>query len=241
MVGGDAEKPIGIDRDDMRVCDVFVNRLAVRRLVVRILHDASHRTRTYPIRDRRAYACVSQGVVVQSTEDRILPSDLNYVRVEVDEGRRSDIAVLQDLAHGKTIATPKHEHVLVIRNERHDRMNQGFVVAGLVIRRELQVAVDVESRVVDLLVFRYDEALVWRRLGEDDRLVIQPILELVAPGAVVMKAKCQEAGDGEHDERDGLLPLDLLERDEVDECRECHDHVAGNHDEADLRQGEVGE
>ena len=66
--------------------------------------------------------------------------------------------VLQHLAHRQPVAAAQHQHALRRAVRRHRRVHQGLVVAVLVARVELQVAVQEEPRAG--LALGHDDALV---------------------------------------------------------------------------------
>ena len=82
---------------------------------------------------------------VQPAQQRRGREEPRHVRVELDQRDALDARVLEHLAHRHAVAAAEHEHALrrAVRGQR--RMHQRLVIAVLVARMELQVAVEEEA------------------------------------------------------------------------------------------------
>ena len=94
--------------------------------------------------------------------------------VEVHERDALDLGVLQDLADGEAVAAAEHGDAPRARRGRERGVHERLVVPVLVHGRELEVPVqeELEARPVS----RHDDALVRRRLGDDDLVGVLVLL-----------------------------------------------------------------
>ena len=123
-------------------------------------------------------------VAIERAQQRRGREELRHLRIEVDQRDRFDLRVAQDLAHRQPVAAAEHQHAPRAGQRRQPGVHQRLVVAVLVARAELQVAVEEQAHV--LAPLRDHDALVFRRAGEDDLVRVQPLLrepgEAVGPG-----------------------------------------------------------
>ena len=96
------------------------------------------------------------------------------MRIELDQRDALDARVLQHLAHRHAVAAAEHEDAArrAVRGER--RMDERLVVAVLVARMELQVAVEEEADAG--AAGRHDDALVRARRAVDHAVGVEAVL-----------------------------------------------------------------
>jgi hypothetical protein len=95
----------------------------------------------------------------------VLPAESEDRGVDLDEGHLVDVGVTEHLPQGQTVAAAQHQHPPV--RAGHGRVDERLVVAVLVDRGELQVAVEEQPHV--------GSAADGERLGDDDVLVVAPL------------------------------------------------------------------
>jgi hypothetical protein len=116
-------------------------------------------------------ARIGERAAVELGERRVLARETRHLGVDVDQRDVLDRAVEQDLAHREPVSPAEHEHAPRLGPQREGRMHQRLVVAVLVDARELQPAVQVELETGRAA--RHDDALVGRRLGQDDVVAVE--------------------------------------------------------------------
>ena len=185
------------------------------------------------------HARILQRAAVERAHPLVVARELGHARVELDVDDAPHAVVAQQLADRQPVAAAEHEHAPV--RAGHRGVHERLVVAVLVARGELQVAVEKQPQVVGLALRQHD-LLVLRALDEHDPVVEQALarrdLEVVGrrrrdrqgdqdgerqqqPGA----AQAREQADGDPRERvqrpDRERRLDLPEQRQQQE-REAH-------------------
>ena len=97
----------------------------------------------------------------------------------------------ENLAHRQPVAAAQHQYVAGPGQGQQAGMHQGLVVAVLVARGELQVAVDVQAQVV--VPARDHQALVGRGLGMDHVVAVQALFRPGRHVAGIDEAQRQQA------------------------------------------------
>ena len=89
-----------------------------------------------------------------------------HLRIEIHQRDALDLRILQNFAHRQTIAPAQHQHAARRRHGRQSGMDQRLVVAILVARTELQMAVQEQPDVV--FEPGQDNVLIASIASEDD-------------------------------------------------------------------------
>ena len=101
-----------------------------------------------------------------SREHRMRGEEPGHLGIEIDESDAFDLRIFENFADGEAVAAAEDEHAARRGNRGEARMDESFVVAVLIARAELQMAVEEEAKIV--LEAGEDEMLVARVAGEDD-------------------------------------------------------------------------
>ncbi len=96
------------------------------------------------------------------------------MRIELDQGHALDARVLEDLADRHAVAAADHEHAPRLPGRRQRRMHQRLVIAVLVARVELQVAVEEQAH--PGVAAGDDDPLVGLRLAVEHVVGVEAVL-----------------------------------------------------------------
>ena len=140
-----AEREVGgvgqVDDDDVETAFVFLQPFC--RVVI---DDFGFRVR--------------QRTLVQAAQFGRSAEGFGHFGIQIHQRQLFYLRVFQHFPRSQSVAAAQNQHVFRLLHHLHGGQHQGFVVTRLVARRKLQVAVDVEPRIVFPL--RYHQPLVGR-------------------------------------------------------------------------------
>ena len=116
----------------------------------------------------------AQRVAVQAAQQRHGREQPRHARIELDQRHPLDARVLEDLADRHAVAAAEHQHPSRPAGRGERRVNQGLVVAVLVARVELQVAVEEQAH--PGMAGGDDDPLVRAGLAEQHLVGVEAVL-----------------------------------------------------------------
>ena len=105
-----------------------------------------------------------------------------------------NLRIFQHFSRRQTIAAAQNQHALVLRGGLHGGDDKGFVVTGFVARGELQIAVNIQARIVFPL--RYHQPLVGRMAFKHHGVAKITLLGLEHPAVGKNKGNQQQQQHG---------------------------------------------
>ena len=140
--------------------------------------------------------------MVERRQLRRVTKQLRHCRIEIDERDMADARVAQHLARRKAVAAAQDQHAPRVGHPPQRRPDQRLVIAILIARGELQIAVEIEPEVA--APPGQHDALIGRRAGIDHRLAVngdfRPALQPLG------KDQPDDEAGGHHDRRHQVAP-----------------------------------
>src|SRR5579872_3027185 len=142
-----------------------------------------------------------EGFIVELREHRMRGKQFGHLRIEIDERDAFDLGIFQDFAHSEAVAAAEDKNVARRGNRSEARVDKSFVIAVLIARAELQMAVEKKPKVV--FEASEDEMLVTGVARKDDVVGVDVVFSGRGDAASLRHANSQgayhyDAADPQH-------------------------------------------
>src|SRR5262245_20427910 len=176
----------------------------------------------------------TQRVVIEMTKEFVLAEEVCHLRVQIHQSDRLHRWILQNFSERESVPPTENQNVPRRRQPLHRWMNERFVVAILILRAELKMAVEEESDII--FPSRQNETLVRSALRKYDFIRIQTFFGKCGQPFAIGKAtheknqRCDTLS-AKRGDSGNLVPKQAR-------CPDCHENIKDAEHEACSNEAE---